>query len=177
VVVQNGCPSSLHLLHICLYQDKTCFNPWTKPHPYRCTHMHTRASTWSMNHQMNINAGLGSWSRERESVVNYIIQCYQLGPVCSVLSRLTLWPHGLYPAKLLCLWNFPGKNTGAVCHFLLQGIFPAPGIAPRSAASLELVGRFFTASATWEAHYKLQSPCFTLGLQTLFILWLEACTL
>ena len=24
----------------------------------------------------------------------------------------------------LCLWGFPGKNTGVGCHFLLQGIFP-----------------------------------------------------
>ena len=24
---------------------------------------------------------------------------------------------------LLCPWNFPGKNTGAGCHFFLQGIF------------------------------------------------------
>ena len=24
-------------------------------------------------------------------------------------------------------WNFPGKNTGAGCHFLLQGIFPTQG--------------------------------------------------
>ena len=24
------------------------------------------------------------------------------------------------PAKLLCPWNFPGKNTGVGCHFLLQ---------------------------------------------------------
>ena len=24
---------------------------------------------------------------------------------------------------LLCLWDFPGKNTGVGCHFLLQGIF------------------------------------------------------
>ena len=24
---------------------------------------------------------------------------------------------------LLCLWDFPGKNTGVRCHFLLQGIF------------------------------------------------------
>ena len=24
-------------------------------------------------------------------------------------------------------WNFPGKNTGVVCHFLLQGIFPTQG--------------------------------------------------
>ena len=23
----------------------------------------------------------------------------------------------------LCQWDFPGKNTGVGCHFLLQGIF------------------------------------------------------
>ena len=33
-------------------------------------------------------------------------------------------PHGLSPAKLLCPWNFPGKNTRVGCHFFLQGIFP-----------------------------------------------------
>ena len=32
--------------------------------------------------------------------------------------------YGLKPAKLLCLWDFPGKNTGVGCHALLQGIFP-----------------------------------------------------
>ena len=26
--------------------------------------------------------------------------------------------------QLLCPWNFPGKNTGVDCHFLLQVIFP-----------------------------------------------------
>ena len=25
---------------------------------------------------------------------------------------------------LLCLWHFPGKNTGVGYHFLLKGIFP-----------------------------------------------------
>ena len=34
-----------------------------------------------------------------------------------------LWPHGLYPDRLLCPWDSPGKNTGVDCHFLLQGIF------------------------------------------------------
>ena len=29
-----------------------------------------------------------------------------------------------YPAKLLCPWDSPGKNTGVSCHFLLQGTFP-----------------------------------------------------
>ena len=28
------------------------------------------------------------------------------------------------PTRLLCPWNSPCKNTGASCHFLLQGIFP-----------------------------------------------------
>ena len=27
------------------------------------------------------------------------------------------------PTRLLCPWNFPGKNTRVGCHFLLQGIF------------------------------------------------------
>ena len=26
------------------------------------------------------------------------------------------------PAMLLCPWDFPGKNTGVGCHFLIQGI-------------------------------------------------------
>ena len=36
-------------------------------------------------------------------------------------------PHGLWPTRLLCPWDFPGKNTGVGCHFLLQGIFPTQG--------------------------------------------------
>ena len=36
----------------------------------------------------------------------------------------SLKPHGLEPAKLLCPWDFPDRNTGLGCHFVLQGIFP-----------------------------------------------------
>ena len=39
----------------------------------------------------------------------------------------SLSPHGLQPTRLLCPWNFPGKNTGVGCHVLLQGIFPTQG--------------------------------------------------
>ena len=47
--------------------------------------------------------------------------------VCSVVSD-SLWPHGLGSARLLCPWNFPGKNTEVDCHFLLQGIFLTQGL-------------------------------------------------
>ena len=35
-----------------------------------------------------------------------------------------------YPTRLLCPWEFPGKNTGVGCHFLLQGVFPTQGSNP-----------------------------------------------
>ena len=41
----------------------------------------------------------------------------------SVMSD-SLQPHELWPARLLCTWDFPVKNTGVGCHFLFQGIFP-----------------------------------------------------
>ena len=41
-----------------------------------------------------------------------------------------LCPHGLQPSRLLSPWDFPGKNTGVGCYFLLQGIFPTQGSNP-----------------------------------------------
>ena len=42
----------------------------------------------------------------------------------------SLQPHGLQPPRLLRPWDFPGKNTGVGCRFLLQGIFPTQGSNP-----------------------------------------------
>ena len=42
----------------------------------------------------------------------------------------SLWPHGLLPTRLLCPWNFPGKNTERGCRFLFQGIFSTQGSNP-----------------------------------------------
>ena len=36
----------------------------------------------------------------------------------------------LYLPRLLCPWDFPGKNTGVGCHYLLLGIFPTQGSNP-----------------------------------------------
>ena len=52
-------------------------------------------------------------------ISNYFYCCL-IAKSCPTL----LWLNGLQPSGLLCLWDFPGKNNGVSCHFLLQGIFP-----------------------------------------------------
>ena len=47
----------------------------------------------------------------------------------SVMSD-SLWSHGLKSTSFLCPWDSPGKNIGAGCHFLLQGIFLTQGLNP-----------------------------------------------
>ena len=58
---------------------------------------------------------------------NYTVIC------CCLVAQSCLdllWPYGLQPTRLLCPWDFPDKNTGVGCHFLLQGIFPTQGSNP-----------------------------------------------
>ena len=50
--------------------------------------------------------------------------CCLVTKSCLTLSR----PHGLKSARLLSPWEFPGKNTGVGCHFLLQGIVLTQGL-------------------------------------------------
>ena len=42
----------------------------------------------------------------------------------------SLQDHELQPARILCPWNSPGKNTGVSCHSHLQGIFLTQGSNP-----------------------------------------------
>ena len=62
----------------------------------------------------------------------------------------TLQPYRLQPARLLCLLDFPGKNTGGL-PFPSPGELPDPGIKPTFLMSPALVGGFFTTNATWKA--------------------------
>ena len=67
-------------------------------------------------------------------------------------------PYGLWPSRLLCSWDFPGKNTGVGCHTFLQGIFPTqgsnPGLLALQADSLPLSQR--------EAQLLVAQLCLTL---------------
>ena len=62
----------------------------------------------------------------------------------SVVSH-SLQPYGLWPTRLLCLWDSSGKNTGLGCHFLLQGNLPNSGIEHTFPA---LSGGFFTTAVS-----------------------------
>ena len=52
--------------------------------------------------------------------------CCLAAKSCSTLCD----PMDLQPARLLCPWNPPDKNTGVDCHFLLQRIFPTQDSSP-----------------------------------------------
>ena len=61
----------------------------------------------------------------------------------SVVSD-SAWPHGQWP-RLLCLWDFSGKNTEQCgLPFPPPGDLPNPGIEPMSPDSPALAGGFFT---------------------------------
>ena len=67
----------------------------------------------------------------------------------SVVSD-SLWPQGLQPISLLCLWNFPGKNTGVGCHSLLRGSSKPRDQTRTSCVSC--IGRMILSHCTtWEA--------------------------
>ena len=67
--------------------------------------------------------------------------------------------HGLQPTRLLCQWDFPGKNAGVGSLFLTQRELPDPGIQPGSSAlhvdslPAELPGKYHARSlegyCTW----------------------------
>ena len=68
--------------------------------------------------------------------------------VASVVSD-SLGPSGLYPARLLCPWDFPGKNTGVGCHFLLQ---------PRDRTRVSCKADFFTTELPRKLHPASTGP-------------------
>ena len=61
------------------------------------------------------------------------------------------------PTRLLCPWDFPGKNTGVHCHFSPPRILPNPGIKPVSPASPALADGFFTTVLPGQPRYRVYS--------------------
>ena len=70
-----------------------------------------------------------TWYRFFPSANQHLSMCL-LGMVLfsSEIVSGSLQPRGRQPARLLCPWDFPAKNTGVGCHFLFQGIFLTQGL-------------------------------------------------
>ena len=49
---------------------------------------------------------------------NFLTVSVKVVLACSAMAN-SLQPHGLQPARLLCPWDSPGKNTGVGCYFHL----------------------------------------------------------
>ena len=55
-----------------------------------------------------------------EALVNTVsCMCRYVG-MCSVAQSCLTPCNPMKPSRLLCPWNFPGKNTGVGCHILLD---------------------------------------------------------
>ena len=62
---------------------------------------------------------------DADTTLSWLICAHAMSPQ----SCPTLCDHmDLYPIRLHCPWDFPGKNTGVGCHSLLQGIFLTQGL-------------------------------------------------
>ena len=105
--------------------------------------------------ESGVHRGHCFFSRNYPRVCHFIFCLFfnqHLGICCSVAKSCpTLWPHVLQPPRLLCPWDFLGKNSGVGCHFLLQGIFPTLGSNPA------LVGGLFITESTRETPQKTYS--------------------
>ena len=74
---------------------------------------------------------------------------------CQGVSNSLLLPRALKPARLLCSWDFPGKNTGVDNHFS----FSRGSSQPRDGNHAScLAGGFFYPWATREALAPLKNP-------------------
>ena len=67
-----------------------------------------------------------SWGGRTGVVLSCCLCACVLSHFSHVQLFATLWT-SLWPTRLLCPWDFPGKNTGMGCHALLQRIFPTEG--------------------------------------------------
>ena len=63
------------------------------------------------------------WPAAHQASISFTISQKSESVSCWVVTD-SLWPHGLYPTRLLYPWDSPGKNTGEGGHPLLQGILP-----------------------------------------------------
>ena len=69
-------------------------------------------------------------SRSKDILILLFPKLDKLCMCCFCAVAQSCLTRGLWPSRLLCPWDSPGKSTGVGCHALLQGIFPSQGSNP-----------------------------------------------
>ena len=78
---------------------------------------------------------------------------FPLGKIVSVSRSVvpdSLRPHGLQPTRLLCPWDFPGKDTGVGCHLKIVIIYKSlDWVCPLGKAAVFIWGDFQKGNHLW----------------------------
>ena len=119
-------------------QKVTLLPSCTSPLTHVCAAIHTNTVSfhsslpndpllWIKDHILNILKLRGfehSKSARERNEAHQEVSRAEITLCACLLAKLC---PTLQPTRLLYPWDFPGKNTGVCCHFLLQGIFPNQG--------------------------------------------------
>ena len=96
-------------------------------HTHTHAHTHTRTRTHTHVHtHTHTHTRTRTRTRTHTHTCTHAHMC-RLSPFSCV--RLFVTPRTI-PTRVPCPGDSPGKNTGEVCHALLQWIFPTPGSGP-----------------------------------------------
>ena len=122
------CWHSLPPSHKALFSTQFCLNVTTTHNSWSCK---IQTCLWYLYFKICVKAR--KKKQKKQSSTLLLLFSHEV-------MSISLQPHGLQPTRLLCPWDFPGKNTGVGRHFLLQGGLPNPGIKSVS----PFAGGFFT---------------------------------
>ena len=129
--------------------DKKCgFDPWVGKIPWMRAWKPTPVFLSEKSHGQRSLADYSSQDRRvrHDSHEDFTHTCCLVAKSCWILDLMDCCPAGLS----LCPWDFPGRNTGIVCHFPPPGDFSNPGV--KIAPSVWQVN-FFTTETCGKPRY------------------------
>ena len=106
------------------------FDPWVGKTPWRKKWQPTPVFLLRKSHGQRSLVGYSPWGCKEFghnwdwpplSSAGFLISV--IHDACMVSHVWLFVTRGLQPTRLLCSWDFPGKNTVVSSHFLLQRIF------------------------------------------------------
>ena len=113
-----ACSPPISVCNICFCSSFRDTEIWSNSFHTRDNLLHPFPQNFILEDRIQVTRLMQFWSmRSSDSVSGS----------CCVWLFATPWT---VVSRVLCSWDFPAKNTGVGCHFLLQGIFLTQGSNP-----------------------------------------------